>query len=305
MSEASLYRTNEELKNTSGSSISEITPIIASVLDRSFIEKTLKKFAVDTVYHSAAYKHVPLMETNVLQCVKNNFLGTVILADTAIKAGVSNFTLISTDKAVNPTNFMGASKRLAELACLSRSKSHATTSFSIVRFGNVLGSSGSVVPLFEKQLKRGGPLTVTHAEITRYFMTIEEAAQLVIQAASLAKGGEIFVLDMGEPIKILDLATKMVELSGHQPYLLSADKRSHGDIEIQITGLRPGEKLFEELSYGGRLAKTSHSRIFEAIEDNGETTDFGVISTEILNALAEDDLHKIMDTIRRLVPTLG
>lgn len=237
------------------------------------IETIFSDQKVNTVYHAAAYKHVPLVELNPTSGIFNNALGTYSAAKAAIKAKVQNFILISTDKAVRPTNVMGASKRLAELILQALAEKHKDIVFSMVRFGNVLGSSGSVVPLFREQIKRGGPITVTHPDIIRYFMTIPEASLLVIQAGSMAKGGEVFVLDMGEPVRIYDLAQRMIRLSGFE--VRSADTPD-GDIEIQFTGLRPGEKLFEELLIGDNDEKTNHPSIMMAKES--------YLSVEELNA---------------------
>jgi FlaA1/EpsC-like NDP-sugar epimerase len=217
----------------------------------------------DTVYHAAAYKHVPLVEHNPAEGVKNNVLGTLRTAQAAAENGVADFVLISTDKAVRPTNIMGASKRLAELVLQALATQSSSTRFSMVRFGNVLGSSGSVVPRFRQQIRDGGPVTLTHPDITRYFMTIPEAAQLVIQAGAMAKGGDVFVLDMGQPVKIMDLACRIIELSGLQ---VKNSDNPDGDIDIEITGLRPGEKLYEELLIGDNPRSTSHPRIMKAHE---------------------------------------
>jgi FlaA1/EpsC-like NDP-sugar epimerase len=216
------------------------------------------------VYHAAAYKHVPLVEHNPAEGIKNNVLGTLRTAQAAVEHGVTDFVLISTDKAVRPTNIMGASKRLAEMVLQALAETCPNTKFSMVRFGNVLGSSGSVVPRFRQQIRDGGPITLTHPEITRYFMTIPEAAQLVIQAGSMAKGGDVFVLDMGESVKIIHLAKRMVELSG---LTIRDEHYLDGDIEIEITGLRPGEKLYEELLIGDNPIQTAHPRIMKAHED--------------------------------------
>jgi FlaA1/EpsC-like NDP-sugar epimerase len=218
----------------------------------------------DTVYHAAAYKHVPLVEHNPAEGIKNNVLGTLTAAKVAAERGVADFVLISTDKAVRPTNIMGASKRLAEMVLQAMAATSPKTKFAMVRFGNVLGSSGSVVPKFRQQIRDGGPVTLTHPDITRYFMTIPEAAQLVIQAGAMANGGDVFVLDMGQSVKIMDLAVRMIELSGLT--LRDADNPD-GDIEIEITGLRPGEKLYEELLIGDNPEPTSHPRIMKAHED--------------------------------------
>ena len=239
-------------------------------------------------YHAAAYKHVPLMEQNILQAVKNNTLGTMILAEEAVRAEVASFTLVSTDKAVNPTNIMGASKRLAERICQMMGIEQKKTSFSVVRFGNVLGSSGSVVPLFKKQIAKGGPITLTHPDVTRYFMTIEEAVQLVIQASSIAKVSEIFVLDMGRPVKIRDLVFKMVQLSGLKPYMEGVGDAddNEGDIAVRITGLRSGEKMYEELSYSNNLVGTAHPRIMKVIEAAMTANEMRTV-VERLEALVE------------------
>lgn len=246
----------------------DIVPLLASVRDAERMRDIVGTWQPHTVYHAAAYKHVPLVEHNPTEGIKNNVLGTLTVARIALENRVSEFVLISTDKAVRPTNIMGASKRLAELVLQALAKlaqeNGKPTKFSMVRFGNVLGSSGSVVPLFRQQIKDGGPITLTHADITRYFMTIPEAAQLVIQAGAMALGGEVFVLDMGEPVRIRDLAYRIVELSG---LTVKDEKNPHGDIEVQITGLRPGEKLFEELLIGDNPQHTQHQRIMKAHED--------------------------------------
>ena len=237
----------------------ELVRLIGDVKDLAHLRHTLARWRPHTVFHAAAYKHVPLVEHNPAAGIKNNVLGTLRTAQAAAENGVTDFVLISTDKAVRPTNVMGASKRLAEMVLQAMAASQAGapsgTKFSMVRFGNVLGSSGSVVPLFREQIKAGGPVTLTHAEVTRYFMTIPEAAQLVIQAGAMAKGGEVFVLDMGEPVRIVDLARRMVELSGMR---VRDEAHPDGDIAISITGLRPGEKLYEELLIGDNPTTTSH-----------------------------------------------
>lgn len=241
----------------------ELVPIMGSVRRQSLLENVMQAFSVQTVYHAAAYKHVPLVEYNVTEGVLNNIFGTQCAAEAAIKAGVETFVLISTDKAVRPTNIMGATKRMAELVLQALSQRQSATRFCMVRFGNVLGSSGSVVPLFREQIRRGGPVTVTHKDIIRYFMTIPEAAQLVIQAGAMGKGGDVFVLDMGEPVKIADLARRMVHLMGLE---VKDDVHPNGDIEIHFTGLRPGEKLYEELLISGNELRTDHPRIMKANE---------------------------------------
>jgi FlaA1/EpsC-like NDP-sugar epimerase len=272
----------------------------------------MKTWRVDTVYHAAAYKHVPIVEHNIAEGVLNNVIGTLNTAQAALQAGVSNFVLISTDKAVRPTNVMGSTKRLAELTlqALSRElapvlfgdKSNVSrvnkTRFTMVRFGNVLGSSGSVIPLFHKQIKSGGPLTVTHPKITRYFMTIPEAAQLVIQAGSMGQGGDVFVLDMGEPVKIVELAEKMIHLSGLS---LRSEKNPHGDIAIEFTGLRPGEKLYEELLIGDNVVATQHPMIMSANEDHIEWEVLKAKLTELLDAVKKDDYTRVRQLLRDTV----
>ena len=266
LSEFSLYSIDKELRNVqtaSGTAI-EVLPILGSVQHRKRLFTIMQAFGVQTVYHAAAYKHVPMVEFNTIEGVRNNIYGTMFCAQAAIDARVETFVLISTDKAVRPTNTMGASKRMAELVLQAlAAEPGQSTRFCMVRFGNVLGSSGSVVPVFEQQIAIGGPVTLTHADITRYFMTIPEAAQLVIQAGAMGKGGDVFVLDMGDSVKIIDLAKQMIRLSG-----LEVKDAAHpeGDIEIQVTGLRPGEKLYEELLIGDEVQKTTHPRIMTASE---------------------------------------
>lgn len=245
----------------------ELVPLLASVSNPERLLQVCRTYRPATVYHAAAYKHVPMVECNPADGILNNVFGTLNMARAAMDGGAAHFVLISTDKAVRPTNVMGASKRMAELVLQSLATQSAGrgTCFSMVRFGNVLGSSGSVVPLFRRQLARGGPLTVTHPEVTRYFMTIPEAAQLVLQAGAMASGGEVFVLDMGDPVRILDLARRMVELSG---MTVRDDANPEGDIEIAVTGLRPGEKLYEELLIGDNPTRTAHPRIMKAHEEH-------------------------------------
>lgn len=271
ISEIALYSISMELRATlekMGKSL-EITPVLGSVQNPQRVRAILRTFNVQTIYHAAAYKHVVLVEENVIEGISNNVFGTKVIAEAAMQMGVESFILISTDKAVRPTNFMGASKRMAELVCQALAKEPSRTTFSMVRFGNVLGSSGSVIPRFRAQIEQGGPVTVTHREITRYFMTIPEASQLVIQAGAMAKGGEVFVLDMGQPVKILDLAHSMIRLHGLKPYIMEqTDKpeEMRGDIGIQIVGLNKGEKLYEELLIGGNPKGTRHPRIMSASE---------------------------------------
>ncbi|MEN9714637.1 MAG: hypothetical protein RJA35_104 [Actinomycetota bacterium] len=263
-SEFALYGIHQELEEKVSGRDIVLVPLLASVQDHERIREIMSTWHPDTVYHAAAYKHVPLVEHNPAEGIKNNVLGTLRTAQTAAENGVSDFVLISTDKAVRPTNIMGASKRLAEMALQALAATTTGTKFSMVRFGNVLGSSGSVVPKFRQQIRDGGPITLTHPEITRYFMTIPEASQLVIQAGAMAKGGDVFVLDMGQSVKIMDLARRMIELSG---LAVKDEQNQDGDIEIEITGLRPGEKLYEELLVGDNPKPTSHSRIMKAHEE--------------------------------------
>ncbi|NMH65606.1 polysaccharide biosynthesis protein [Shewanella salipaludis] len=265
LSEFGLYSIERELSATAqdlGLDI-EILPMMGSVQRENRVRAVMEAFKVQTVYHAAAYKHVPLVEHNVVEGVRNNIFGTLYTARAAIVARVETFVLVSTDKAVRPTNVMGTTKRMAELVLQALSKEINQTRFCMVRFGNVLGSSGSVVPLFRKQIANGGPVTVTHPEITRFFMTIPEASQLVIQAGAMGKGGDVFVLDMGKSVKIVDLAAKMIRLSGFE---VKDDKHPDGDITIAFSGLRPGEKLYEELLIGDDVTGTEHERIMTANE---------------------------------------
>ena len=271
ISEFALFQINDDLLKAIKLIKSEtsIVPVIGSVRDEKLVAKTIKTHGVNTIYHAAAYKHVPLVEQNVVEAINNNVLGTLTMVRTAADLGVENFTLISTDKAVRPTNVMGASKRVAELICQAYAAEETKTKFCMVRFGNVLGSSGSVIPHFQKQIEAGGPVTVTHPEITRYFMTTREASQLVIQASAMSLGGDVFVLDMGEPVKIVDLATDMIRLNGLEPYLVDQTDEvlpKSGYIPICFTGLRKGEKTYEELLISDDPQATEHVRIFRATE---------------------------------------
>lgn len=266
-SEFSLYEIHQELHGRLANSPDlaiKLVPLLASVRDEDRMREIISTWKPATIYHAAAYKHVPLVEHNPAEGIRNNVLGTLTAAKVAAEQGVTDFVLISTDKAVRPTNIMGASKRLAEMVLQALTEISSGTKFSMVRFGNVLGSSGSVVPKFRKQIRDGGPITLTHPDITRYFMTIPEAAQLVIQAGAMAKGGDVFVLDMGQPVKILDLAVRIIELSG---LTLKDETNPEGDIQIDIVGLRPGEKLYEELLIGDNPKSTSHPGIMKAHED--------------------------------------
>ena len=272
LSEYALYAIHSELQKLAQNiqqdrQLTTVTPLhvhLGSVTNQKLIELLCNQYNVQTIYHAAAYKHVPIVESNEYEGVINNFVGTYNTLKGAVSAGVETFVAISTDKAVRPTNVMGATKRMAELACQAMAADQSTTTISMVRFGNVLGSSGSVVPLFNKQIAAGGPITLTHPDVTRYFMTIPEAAQLVIQAGAMAHGGEVFVLDMGEPVKIMDLAKRMITLSGLK---VKDQNNPNGDIEIVIAGLRPGEKLYEELIIDGdNIEKTQHPLIMKAKE---------------------------------------
>ncbi|ELY1801392.1 polysaccharide biosynthesis protein, partial [Escherichia coli] len=260
LSEYALYAIEKELSALCDKEVLNVPviPLLGSVQRQNRLQMVMKSFGIQTVYHAAAYKHVPLVEHNVVEGVRNNVFGTLYCAESAIESGVETFVLISTDKAVRPTNTMGTTKRLAELVLQALSARQSQTRFCMVRFGNVLGSSGSVVPLFEKQIAQGGPVTLTHRDIIRYFMTIPEASQLVIQAGAMGHGGDVFVLDMGDPVKIYDLAKRMIRLSGLS---VRDDKNPDGDIAIEVTGLRPGEKLYEELLIGDSVQGTSHPRI--------------------------------------------
>ncbi|KFE56121.1 polysaccharide biosynthesis protein [Pseudomonas syringae] len=289
-----------------------LLPILGSIRNHARLLDIMKTWGVTTVYHAAAYKHVPMVEHNIAEGVMNNVVGTLNTAQAALQAGVANFVLISTDKAVRPTNVMGSTKRLAELTLQALSLEAAPvmfgdqsnvyqvnkTRFVMVRFGNVLGSSGSVIPLFHKQIQSGGPLTVTHPKITRYFMTIPEAAQLVIQAGSMGQGGDVFVLDMGEPVKIIELAEKMVHLSGLS---IRSEKNPQGDISIEFTGLRPGEKLYEELLIGDNVVSTEHPMIMSAHEDHMSWEVLKRCLARLLDAVDDDDYTRVRHILRETV----
>ncbi len=273
-------------------------PLLASVQDSDRMREIMSTWHPNTVYHAAAYKHVPLVEHNPAVGIKNNVFGTLRTAQAAVEHGVADFVLVSTDKAVRPTNIMGASKRLAEMALQALAATHTTTKFSMVRFGNVLDSSGSVVPKFRQQIRDGGPITLTHPEVTRYFMTIPEAAQLVIQAGAMAKGGDVFVLNMGQPVKIMDLARRMVELSG---LAIKDEQNPDGDIEINVTGLRPGEKLYEELLIGDNPQNTSHPMIMKAHEEFLSWAEFEEKIKALEIALNVNDVGLIRWMMQQLV----
>lgn len=289
LNEYNLYSIDKELRkivaNTNSST--EIISALGTVQRQNRVERLMMAHHIDTVYHAAAYKHVPMVEDNIVEGVRNNVFGTLATAEAAINAGVRNFTLISTDKAVRPTNIMGATKRMAELVLQALADRQDSTTFTMVRFGNVLGSSGSVVPLFKEQIRKGGPVTVTHPDIIRYFMLIPEAAQLVIQASAMAKNGQVFVLDMGEPVKILDLAHRMIHLMGFSE---KTELNPDGDIEIRFTGLRPGEKLYEELLIGSNVEGSSHPKIMTAKEDKLSWDEM-----EALLTILDDCCHRFDD----------
>ncbi|PSU29849.1 polysaccharide biosynthesis protein [Photobacterium lutimaris] len=258
-----------------------VVSALGSVQNKNRVKKLIENFKIETIYHAAAYKHVPIVEDNIVEGIRNNVFGTLMVAEAAIESGVENFTLISTDKAVRPTNIMGASKRMAELVLQALADKQSSTTFTMVRFGNVLGSSGSVVPLFREQIRKGGPVTVTHPDIIRYFMIIPEAAQLVIQAGAMGMNGQVFVLDMGQPVKILDLAKRMINLMGVTEKITEQGIESDGDIEIIFTGLRPGEKLYEELLIGENVEGTDHPKIMTAAEDKLSWNEMDIILKEL------------------------
>lgn len=313
-SEFNLYSIHNELEQRlrRESLAVRLIPILGSIRNAGRVLDVMRTWAVNTVYHAAAYKHVPMVEHNIAEGVLNNVLGSILTAQAAIKAGVEHFVLISTDKAVRPTNVMGSSKRLAEMALQALSGEAAPvlfrdeeglhrvnkTRFSMVRFGNVLGSSGSVIPLFHEQIRKGGPVTVTHPNITRYFMTIPEAAQLVIQAGAMGRGGDVFVLDMGQPVRIAALAEKMIHLSGLS---VRSEKNLHGDIAIEFTGLRPGEKLYEELLIGGDVSPTEHPMIQRANEEHLPWNLFKILLEDLLDAVERDDYDQVRQLLHESV----
>ena len=300
-SEFGLYSIHEELKGLQSADDGlqfDIVPLLGSVQDEEWMSKVMSAWRPNTVYHAAAYKHVPMVEHNPVMGIRNNLIGTLKTAKAAAENDVSDFVLISTDKAVRPTNIMGASKRLAEMVLQAMVATVSSTKFTMVRFGNVLESSGSVVPKFRQQIHDGGPVTLTHAEITRFFMTTSEAAQLVIQAGALAEGGDVFVLDMGEPIKVMDLARRMIELSG---LIVKGKENPDGDIDIKITGLRPGEKLYEELIIGNNPKPTSHPKIFRAHEDFIKWPEMESKLDALETAMNANDVSAIRLIIEQLV----
>jgi len=290
--EFALYKSHLELNNLT--QYVKVIPILASILDSLKFKESLINNQIHTVYHAAAYKHVPLVEVNPIDGIRNNIVGTYNCVKSAMDAAIDTFVLISTDKAVRPSNIMGTTKRFSELILQGAHKNSNGTCFSMVRFGNVLDSAGSVVPLFRKQIREGGPVTVTHPEVTRYFMSIPEAVELVIQAGAMAKGGDVFVLEMGSPIRIIDLAEKMIHLSG---YILKNSDNPDGDISIKITGLRPGEKLNEELIIGNNVYSTDHSQILKAEE---KSFDWRKIEGETLKLKAACESLEISSAIKIL-----
>jgi len=294
--EFALYEIKKELE----SSISNIRlrTIIASVTNKKRIMDVLHTFGVDTIYHSAAYKHVPLVEENPFEGVFNNIMGTKACVEAAIDSKTETFVLISTDKAVRPTNIMGATKRFAEMILQSYSKDNKVTRMTMVRFGNVLGSSGSAIPLFQSQIKEGGPVTVTDPEVTRYFMSIPEAAELVIQAGAMGEGGDVFVLDMGESVRITDLAKRLINLSGLE---VKDENHKNGDIEIVFTGLRPGEKLYEELLIGDNVSKTEHQQILRAQEEFVEKEEIERLIGELKEAEKNNDVSALKEIFRQVI----
>jgi len=301
-SEFNLYSLQNTLKIKNNNS--KLVFILGNCCNKNLVNKIIEKYKINSIIHCAAYKHVPLVEENPMVGLANNIISTKIISEVAIENNIEKAILISTDKAVRPTNIMGASKRVAELIFLNSqkvsSRKNLKTKFSVVRFGNVLGSSGSVVPLFKQQLKNGGPITVTHPEITRYFMTIEEATILVLEAASFSKGGELFLLDMGEPIKIVDLATKMIKLAGYE---ICNSKNPNGDIKIEFTGLREGEKLFEELLIDGETIKTQNKYIFKALEPELSLNDLKVTQIEeLIFNLSSAKEEKYFNLLKEIVP---
>ena len=298
ISESSLYKIDRELDEI-GMSYIDILPILGSVRDRQRLEKICKHFGVQTIYHAAAYKHVPLVEYNNSEAVLNNTFGTKIVAEVAIATKVESFVLISTDKAVRPTNTMGATKRVAELVLQALSAQEHSTCFTMVRFGNVLDSSGSVIPLFKKQIKEGGPVTVTNVNMVRYFMTIPEAVELVVQAGAMCTGGDIFVLDMGEPVRIYDLATRMIQLS--DLHVLD-DDNPDGDIEIKFIGLRPGEKLYEELLVGDHTTETDNPLIMRAEEAIPDWATLKLILDQLQEATKNLDQQEVRKLLIEAVP---
>ena len=295
--EGALFEVDQELRQRWLGA--NLVPYVADISDKRRIARVFNAERPQVIFHCAAHKHVPMMEINPGEAIKNNVFGTKTVADAAVACGAAAFVMVSTDKAVNPTSVMGCTKRCAELYVQSLTRRHPRTRFVAVRFGNVLGSSGSVVPVFRQQIAGGGPVTVTHREITRYFMTIPEAAQLVIQAGGMAKGGEVFVLDMGEPVRIHDLAVRMIELSGLK---VRDEQNPDGDVDIAVTGLRPGEKLYEELLIGDNPIATDHPRIMMAREKFLPLESLASRLAQMREALNEQDVMAVREILSELVP---
>jgi FlaA1/EpsC-like NDP-sugar epimerase len=297
MSELALYQIDRELRMVMEREHLDfdLTSLLGNAHHKYRVREIIQTYGVQTVYHAAAYKHVPIVEQNIIEGIHNNVISTWYTAEAALECGVETFVLISTDKAVNPTNVMGATKRMAEIVLQGLNERGSRTKFCMVRFGNVLESSGSVVPLFREQIRRGGPVTVTHPDVIRYFMTIPEAAQLVLQAGAMAQGGDVFVLDMGKPIRIADLARRMVKLAG----LTVRDEQSpDGDIEIRFTGLRPAEKLFEELLIGSNVSGTEHPMILRAMEHSLPWEQVQELLHNLLVAMGQFDVRTACDLLQ-------
>jgi FlaA1/EpsC-like NDP-sugar epimerase len=298
ISEFALYSIEQELSQIVESHGLQVHAVLGSVCDEARLEGIVRLHGIETIFHAAAYKHVPLVEANPFEGIRNNTFGTECVATVAARCGVARAILISTDKAVRPTNVMGASKRLAELVFLRAQQNAPKTIFSMVRFGNVMGSSGSVIPLFQKQIAAGGPVTVTHPEVIRYFMTIPEAAQLVIQAGSMGQGGDVFLLDMGNPVSILDLAKRMIHLSGLE---VRDEKNPHGDIAIAFSGLRPGEKLYEELLVDGDASATKHPKIMKSLDAPRNLERIDAALVQLRTAIGEPNSALMYETLQSLV----
>ncbi|MCM2312008.1 MAG: polysaccharide biosynthesis protein [Steroidobacteraceae bacterium] len=298
MSELALYNIDRELRHiVSAERLEfEVTALLGNAHHKYRMREIIQAYGVQTLYHAAAYKHVPIVEENIIEGIHNNVISTWYTAEAAHECGVETFVLISTDKAVNPTNVMGATKRLAEIVLQGLQKRGSRTRFCMVRFGNVLESSGSVVPLFREQIHRGGPVTVTHPDVIRYFMTIPEASQLVLQAGAMASGGDLFVLDMGKPVRIVELARRMISLSG---LTVRDDASPDGDIEIRFTGLRPAEKLFEELLIGNNVAGTEHPMIMRAFEHSPEWPEVQELLQQLIVAMGQFDVREARDVLMR------
>lgn len=300
--ELALYEIHKEFTDqltAEEKAATKITPLMGSILDRDLLERVFANWQIDVVYHAAAYKHVSLVEQNISASLLNNVFGTLNVTEMAEHGGVAHFILVSTDKAVRPTNVMGGTKRIAEMILQAKAELPGQkTQFSMVRFGNVLGSSGSVVPRFRKQISAGGPVTVTHKDACRYFMTIPEAAQLVMQAGTMADGGDVFVLDMGKPVVIYDMARRLIELSGKT---VRSDDNPHGDIEITFTGLLPGEKMIEELLIGDNPQRTDHPRIMRAFEEHLPWDKMQVALEQLRAAADANDIEAVRELFGELV----